>query len=56
MVNGSADPALSATLAGILLAQHIISREQYAAAERFRALRAPSTAPSSRGSTRQDAS
>jgi hypothetical protein len=35
-VNGSADPALSATPASILFAHGVIDRDQLAAAERYR--------------------
>jgi hypothetical protein len=40
LVNGSADPVLSSSLAGIMLAHGIISPDQKAAADRYRALRA----------------
>jgi hypothetical protein len=40
LVNGSADPVLSSSLAGIMLAHEIITPEQHQAAQRYRALRA----------------
>src|SRR5688500_15672041 len=39
LVNGAHDPALSATLAGIMLAHGILSPEQHVAAQRYRQLR-----------------
>ena len=36
VVNGHKDPALSATAAGILFAHNVISRDQFAAADRYR--------------------
>jgi hypothetical protein len=35
LVNGAADPALSASAASILLAHHVLDREQHSAAERY---------------------